>query len=141
MKIDSREFNILELLTPKSATQFLVEKTTIRQALEKFDYHKFTVVPIISTHGEYITSISEGDILRFIKKQGDFDILKTNNINILDIDHYRAYNAVTIGASFEDIYQLILSQNFVPVMDDRNKFIGIIKRRAVLEYLMKFLND
>lgn len=129
------DFTILNILTPKSQTQFLVEKTTIRQALEKFDFHKFSVVPILSDSGEYITTVSEGDILRYIKNQSDFNILKANSKHVLSIDHYRSYKPIKIDASFDKVYDLILSQNFIPVVDDRNKFIGIIKRKDVLEVL------
>lgn len=128
----SKDFNILDILTPKSQTQFLGEKTTIRQALEKFDYHKFTVVPILSDSGEYITTVSEGDILRHIKNKTNFDITKANSKHVLSIDHYRSYKSIKIDASFDDVYEMILSQNFIPVVDDRNKFIGIIKRKDVL---------
>ena len=127
-----KDFNILTILTPKSQTQFLGEKTTIRQALEKFDYHKFTVVPILADSGEYITSVSEGDILRYIKNIGNFDISKANSKRVMSIDHYRAYKPLKIDASFEEVYELVLSQNFIPVVDDRDKFIGIIKRKDVL---------
>ena len=137
----SNSFNILDILTPKSQTQFLGEKTTIRQALEKFDYHKFTVIPLLSNDGEYITSISEGDILRYIKNKSNFDIVKANSKRVLTIDHYRPYKPIKIDASFDDVYEMILSQNFIPVIDDRNKFIGIIKRKDVLLCLKQKAED
>ena len=56
--------NIFEsnFFTPKSETFFLTEDTTIRQALEKFDFHKFSVVPLIRADGTYLTTVSEGDM-------------------------------------------------------------------------------
>ena len=30
----------------------------------------------------------------------------------------------------------LLDQNFVPVVDDRDMFVGIVTRRSVLAYLM-----
>ena len=137
----SKDFNILDILTPKSQTFFLGEKTTIRQALEKFDYHKFSVVPILTDFGEYITTVSEGDILRYIKNSCDFNMLKANSKHVLSIDHYRSYESIKIDASFEDVYTLILAQNFIPVVDDRNTFIGIIKRKDVLECLRNKVNN
>ena len=35
----------------------------------------------------------------------------------------------------EDLLELVLSQNFVPVVDDMNHFIGIITRKAVISHL------
>lgn len=34
-----------------------------------------------------------------------------------------------------------MSQNFVPVVDDQNKFIGIITRRSIIEYCYDKLNE
>ena len=39
--------NIFEFLTPKDSTFFIEADCTLRQALEKFCFHKFTVVPIL----------------------------------------------------------------------------------------------
>ena len=61
--------NIYDFFLPKSKTFYLEDNATIRQALEKFDYHKFSVVPVIDQDGKFITTISEGDILRFIKNE------------------------------------------------------------------------
>ena len=67
-------FNIFSFLTPKASTQYLLDTFTIRQALEKFDQYKFAVVPVLDKEGNYLTTISEGDILRYIKNKHNFDI-------------------------------------------------------------------
>ena len=133
--------NIFELLTLKKATFYLNDKTTIRQALEKFDAHKFSVVPILSESGEYVTSVSEGDILRYIKNNANFDITLAENVLITNIPHYRPYSAIDVETSFDELYSLALAQNFIPVVDDRKMFIGIVKRKDIFQYLMKMYNE
>lgn len=64
--------NIFNFLTPKSETFYLSDQSTIRQALEKFDYHKFSIVPLLDEEGHYVTTLSEGDLLRFIKNNWPF---------------------------------------------------------------------
>lgn len=128
--------NVFEVLTPKMSTFYLDTKTTIRQALEKFDVHKFSVVPIIDDDGNYVTTISEGDILRFIKNSCDFNIDKAESTLVLDIEHYRPYRALSQTATSQQMFELITSQNFIPVVDDRNKYIGIIKRKEILKRLL-----
>lgn len=129
--------NVFEVLTPKMSTFHLDTKTTIRQALEKFDVHKFSVVPIIDDDGNYVTTISEGDILRYIKNSCDFNLEKAQNTLVMDIERYRTYKALSQTGTKEEMSELILSQNFIPVVDDRNKYIGIIKRKDVLRRLLK----
>ena len=127
--------NIFELLTLKKATYFLLEKTTVRQALEKFDAHKFSVVPLIDKEGQYAGTLSEGDILRYIKNHAHFNIDEAENVQVKDIEHYRPYACLSIDATIEEVYGLALDQNFVPLIDDQDHYIGIIKRKDVLIYL------
>ncbi len=128
-------FSIFQLLTPKSNVHFFVEGLSLTEALEKFEYHKYSVVPVLSKDGEYIDTISEGDLLRFIKSQQRYDEDLFSEINIEDINRYRSYKSIDINASFNDVFELVLSQNFVPVVDDRNMFIGIIRRKDILYYV------
>ena len=126
---------ILSILTPKKMTFYLNEKSTIRQALEKFDAHKFSVVPLLDDDGKYVGTVSEGDILRFIKNNADFDIKKAENTFIKDIEHYRPYVCLKIDSLLSEFFALSMEQNFIPVIDDRGMFIGIIKRKEIIKYL------
>lgn len=127
--------SIISLLTPKKTTFYLPNTCTIRQALEKFDAHKFSVVPLVDEQGHYAGSLSEGDILRFIKNQSNFNIKLAENILLKDIDHYRPYVSVKVDALVSEVFALSLEQNFIPVVDDNDIYIGIIKRREVIQYL------
>ena len=127
--------SVLKLITPKKATYYLLDSSTIRQAFEKFDVHKFSVVPLLSKDGKYVGTLSEGDILRFIKNNANFDITRAENVQVKDIEHYRSYKCLKIDATIEEVYALTLDQNFVPLIDDQDHYIGIVKRRDVLVYL------
>lgn len=133
--------NLFNFFTPKAETYYMTEDTTIRQALEKFDYHKFTVVPLISEDGKYITTVTEGDILRYIKNEAKFNIEEAENVLVMDIDKYRPYNACKPDTSVEEIMKLAMDQNFVPLVDDRNYYIGIIKRKSILNTLYDHYNN
>lgn len=127
--------DVFRFFTPKSETFYLSADSTIRQALEKFDYHKFTVVPLIDNDGRYVSTVSEGDILRFIKNEANFDLELAEHTLLTNIEKYRPYKAINSRAGFEEVMKLALEQNFVPLVDDRNSFIGIIKRKDILGYL------
>ena len=127
--------SIISLLTPKKLTYYLDENSTIRQALEKFDVHKFSVVPIINKEGKYCGTLSEGDILRFIKNVANFNMKIAENVLIKDIDHYRPYQALRIDALILEVFTLSLEQNFIPIIDDNDIYIGIIKRKEVIREL------
>ena len=46
--------------------------------LEKIDAHKFSVMPVVNEKGAYAGSLSEGDILRYIKNVAKFDLISYN---------------------------------------------------------------
>ena len=64
--------NLFKFLTPKVQTMYLEKSSTIRQALEKMDYHKYDVIPVLNSAGKYVSSLSSGDILRYIKNEAKF---------------------------------------------------------------------
>jgi len=39
----------------------------------------------------------------------------------------------------EDLISLAKTQNFVPVVDDMNRFIGIVRRSDIIDYCEKLL--
>ena len=43
--------NILFFLTPKSDVAFLYDDETLRQALEKMEYYKYSAVPVFRRSG------------------------------------------------------------------------------------------
>lgn len=126
---------IFDFLTPKSQTVYLERSATIRQTLEKLDVHKFSVLTLIDESGTFISTISEGDILRYIKNNCNFDIKLAERKRIDMIEKYRPYYALSISTPLEDVIKLSLDQNFIPIIDDRGKFIGIIKRKTIIDYL------
>lgn len=131
------KMNILSLLTPKEETFYVNTTATLRQVLEKFDYYKFTVIPLLDTEGRYLKTISEGDILRFIKNHCGFDIQMAENTLVEHIEVYRPYEALDINCSLKEIIMLSMRQNFVPLIDDRGVFIGMIKRKDIISYFYK----
>jgi len=134
---NNNNISIMNFLTPKSVTTYMFNNYTVRQALEINDQHKFQVLPIIDRNGYYVSTVSEGDLLRHIKHMGDFNIYETANDRLDDVEKYRPYKAASVDTDYKVVLQLLLEQNFVPVVDSRNIYIGIIKRRTMIEYFLK----
>lgn len=126
--------NILFFLTPKSDVAFIYDDETLRQALEKMEYHKYSAVPIISRTGKYIGTITEGDMLWGIKNQYDLSLRDSEHISVSTIKRRADNTPVYINATMEDLIDKALNQNFVPVVDDQKNFIGIITRKDIISY-------
>ena len=126
--------NILFFLTPKSEVAYLYEDYTIRQALEKMEYHRYSSIPIISKDGKYIGTITEGDLLWTLKNDFSLDLKSIEDICINNVNRRKDNRPVSINADIEDLISKSMNQNFVPVIDDQDIFIGIIKRRDIIDY-------
>ena len=63
------------------------------------------------------------------------NLKEMEDIPILDIGRKRDIEAVNISISMDELVNKITNQNFVPVVDDNNVFIGIITRKDVILYL------
>jgi CBS domain-containing protein len=132
-----RILNILFFLTPKKDVAYLDEKDTMRQALEKMEYHRYTSIPIIDNEGKYLGTITEGDLLWSLKNSLGLDLKSTENILIREVPRRMDNKPVSINANIDDLIYTAMHQNFVPVIDDQNVFIGIIKRSDIIQYCYK----
>lgn len=131
--------NIAFFLTPKSEVIFEKVTSTMRQALERMEYHRYTAIPILDEKGVYVGTLTEGDLLWKMKNTPGLDFQNTNKVSILDIPRHIANKAVRIDSDIEDLVSMAMNQNFVPVVDDNKVFIGIIKRSDIIGYLYKNL--
>ena len=127
--------NLLFLLHPKSTVAYLISNVTVRQGLEKMRAHGYTAIPVIDPEGGYIGTVSEGDFLYAVCDNCiGTDLKPLEKINISDIMRNKRDKAVTVNAKMDELLLLIMQQNFVPVVDDRNTFIGIVTRRDIIKY-------
>lgn len=126
--------NILYFLTPKNQVANIYEDSNLRQLMEKLEYHKYTAIPVINHSGQYVGTVSEGDVLRVVKDKFDMNLKAAQGMSVKDIPRRANIVPVHANASMDDIVDMAIVQNFVPVTDDNNVFIGIVTRREILKY-------
>ena len=126
--------NILFFLTPKSEVAYIYEDESLRQALEKMEYHKYSSIPMISRTGRYIGTITEGDMLLGIKNKFNLNLKEAEHVPVTAIPRRMDYLPVKIDSRMEDMLDRALNQNFIPVVDDQKNFIGIITRKEIIKY-------
>ena len=126
--------NILFFLTPKAMCAFVRDDYTIRQALEKMESAGYAALPILNRHGQYRGTITEGDLLWALKNLCYMDIRQAEARRIMEISRRKDHVPVRVTTDMKDLVQRASSQNFVPVVDDKDAFIGIIKRSDIIKY-------
>lgn len=136
--------NIAFFLKPKVSVAFLYSDFTVRQALEKMRHYGYSAIPVIHRDGRYAGTVSEGDFLWYLSDRFSENI----NINektleetpLARIIKNDAYIPVKITANVNDLVNLSMNQNFVPVTDDFDSFIGIVTRRDIIKHLTEKTN-
>lgn len=123
--------NIFKLLKPKSTVTFLYKTDTIGEGLDKLRAEGFTAVPVIDETGEYIGTVSEGDFLWHFLQYGTCVMDEHKVVNIVNEERNRA---VRIDVTMDELLRRVMDQNFVPVIDDRSMFIGIVTRKDIIGY-------
>lgn len=136
-----QEMNILKLLKPKAVIDYVYDDCTVRQAIEKMRHHGFTAIPVIDRRGEYVKTIAEGDFLYFMLDNNIFDVRDLEKYSISDIPRRVRGNPVSVTATIDELVLLATNQNFVPVIDDRQVFIGIVTRSDILQYCHTFIRE
>lgn len=126
--------NILFFLKPKNDVAYIYDYCTLRQVLETMEFHKYASIPMLNKEGEYVGTMTEGDLLWEIKNYTDLNVKKSETIFIKDFPRRADYDVVRADSDMEDLIKKAMNQNFVPVVDDQNKFIGIITRKSIIEY-------
>jgi CBS domain-containing protein len=129
--------NILFFLTPKAMCSYIDADATLRQAMERMENSGYTALPVLDRDGGYCGVVTEGDLLWALKKLCVMDIRQTEEHSISELEHRRAVQPVRVDTRVEDLISVAAEQNFVPVVDDKGAFIGIVTRSRILKYCLE----
>ena len=124
--------NIAKIMIPKVSTAFLSENNTVRQGLEKFTRYGYTAVPVLDENGIYVGTVTEGDFLRHIMRLHTTEMKDHEAYRLKDILRKDFSPSLLIAAEKKDVIDAVMNQNFVPIVDGRGVFCGIITRRGVI---------
>jgi CBS-domain-containing membrane protein len=133
--------NIAFFLIPKNEVICLNAKTTMRQALERMERHGFAAVPLVDDNGCYAGTITEGDLLWKLKNTPGLGINGMEKVLLKDIAIRAKNRPVRIDSRIVDLLMLASEQNFVPVVDDQDVFIGIVRRREIIAYCADLIRE
>lgn len=128
--------NILFFLTPKSDVDYINHDASLLKTLQKMQERNYSEIPIVeSKTGKYIGTIKSGDILGYIKENTNLNFREAADVPLMSIRRIRDNEAVNGNSRIEDVFEKIVNQNFIPVVDDDECFIGIITRRDVIKWM------
>ena len=119
------------LLTPKQYVTYLHDSDSVEYALYKMKEAGFKEIPVLTKQGNYCGTVTEGDFLWNLLDGTLNQQDKVRNI-------VRQTNPpIRIMETVENLMERIINNNFVPVVDDRGFFCGIVTRKNIMQFLMK----
>ncbi|MBR4224655.1 MAG: CBS domain-containing protein [Oscillospiraceae bacterium] len=124
--------NTAMLIKPKSEVSYLYSDMTAAEGLDKFIETGFTAIPVIDREGLYIGVVSERDFLYKILDTGSVSAIGSDGMTLGDLASVSRFETVYIDADYATLFDKIISQNFIPVIDSRGIFSGIVTRHDVL---------
>ena len=125
--------NVIRFLQRKTESSFFYDYKTVQQALRFMRSHGCREIPVVNQDGFYLGTIDEGDFLWHMIDYGGYEQVKENKIG----SFVRKGNvpAVKITATDDELRNAALCSSFVPIVDDRGVFVGIVARRDIIQYL------
>lgn len=132
--------NIASFLLPKAEVAYLRDDMTLRQGLEKLRRSGFTAIPVIDIEDRYVGVISVGDflwnILAYNQSLESITLKSLESMTVRDFVQNGKVRSARIDTAMENLLEQAKNQNFVPVVDDRNVFIGIVTRSDIIKYFV-----
>ncbi|MBW5446543.1 CBS domain-containing protein [Cohnella sp. CFH 77786] len=132
---------ISDFLFPKEKVAYIDLSASMQDAIEMLERHHLTAIPVIDGEGKYVGTLSEGDLLWKMKYTPGLDFHNLGTVIVKEIKRRIHNESVEIEADLDDMLQLAADQNFVPVTDEHRIFIGIIRRKDIIEYYTRNITD
>ena len=128
--------NVITLLTPKAQVEYLYDDFTVRQGLEKLRLQGYTAMPVLNRKGLYVGSVTEGDFLRAVLEQGGSSLRGLEKLPLNSVIRPGFHPAVSVRVTLAELVEQAMGQSFIPVVDDRGAFVGIVTRQTILRKLI-----
>ena len=130
--------NIFRFIIPKSLVEYTTSDSTVRQGFEKMRFHRYVAIPVLDAEGKYVGMLRNDDILRYFLSVNSFDVKEAERAAVSDIIDPSYSRPLYHHSTMEELLELVKEHNSVPVVDDRGCFIGLVLRRDVMNFLLKY---
>ena len=124
------------MIMPKMQVAYIYSDNTIRQGLEKFRAHGYTAIPVLTRDNTYYGTVTEGDFLRSLIDSENNSMKDKEKMLISDIVRPGFNPCVHVNISMNELFERSINQSFIPVVDDRDFFVGIVTRQKIIRYFI-----
>ena len=101
-------------------------------------FHRYLAIPVLDGGGRYVVMLRNDDILQYFLSVESFNIRTAEKMTVGEIIDPSYSRPLYHNSTMEELFELVKEHNSVPVVDDRGCFIGIVLRRDVMNFLLKY---
>jgi CBS domain-containing protein len=130
--------NIFRFIIPKSLVEYVTADSTVRQGFEKMRFHRYVAIPVLDGDGRYVGMLRNDDILQYFLSVESFNMKSAEKTTVGEIIDPAYSRPLYHHSTMDELFELVKEHNSVPVVDDRGCFIGIVLRRDVMNFLLKY---
>ena len=131
--------NVAFFLIPKSQVAWIPIRSTLQHAMRQLEQSGSSALPVVDGAGRYAGAVTEGDVMRELHGVPAVTPRATERGQLAQICLRTNVRPVGIDAQIEELFDRAIEQSFVPVIDSREVFVGIVRRREILEYCASIL--
>ena len=130
--------NLFRFIIPKSLVEYITVDSTVRQGFEKMRFHRYVAIPVLDADGKYVGMLRNDDVLEYFISAESVDMKIAEKVLVGDIVDRSYSRPLYHNATMQELFETVKEHNSVPVVDDRGCFIGIVLRRDVMNFLLKY---
>ena len=92
-------------------------------------------IDIVARDGRYVGTVSEGDFLWHILDRENNSLRTQEKLPLRRVLRANFNPAVRIDVTLSQLLERSMHQSFIPVVDDRGAFVGIVTRQNIIRHL------
>lgn len=124
--------NIAFFIVPKLQVLWVSASASVRDAVRLMRRHGLATAPVLDAAAGFAGTVSLKNLARLLRGgrvPAEAPLAETACV--------RPDAPVGIDAQLEDLVDRAVTRPFVPVVDDRRVFIGVVPRRAILRHALR----
>ena len=127
-------------LIPKAETAYVLETDTIRQALEKMEYYKYTALSVLDTEGKYKYSLTSNDFVNYMKNHPGTTFYDTEDVPLSELEPTVDIKPIDINDVIENLIQTFTVQDYTPVIEGTGIYIGEVSATDIIDFILDKIN-
>ena len=124
-----------ELVINKKKITYVYADSTLQEAVLAFAKSSYSMIPVLERESDrYLYSITATDVLNWVADGHHIDEAKQTPLSALSLT--RLIAPCQENAELSSIADLVANQNYVPLVDEKGVFAGIVTRKNLIFRLL-----